>query len=80
MRREQIESNHRKLKQLEDYENLREILIEGKNMWWAITTPKHPKEYGTMIAEQASRDRFMSWLENEITILKIVLELEDEDE
>ncbi|HBW13814.1 MAG TPA: hypothetical protein DEF30_08365 [Proteiniclasticum sp.] len=79
MKREQILINSQKLKQLEDLEKLRDQLIEGKNMWWSIYTPKHPQYQGTQIVDESSRQRFMAWLENEITVLKMDLRLEEEE-
>lgn len=78
MKRTHIRINANKLKQLEDYENLRRKLNEGKSMWWAILTPKHHREQGTHISEDGSRKRFMYWLENEIRVLKQELELEED--
>lgn len=75
MKREQILINAKKLEQLEDFEKLRDQLVEGINMWWKITTPKNTRDYGTSISDDSSRKRFLAWLENEITILKIELQL-----
>ncbi|GEM_PF-6132385 len=79
MKREQILINTQKLKQLEELEKLRDQLIEGKNMRWSIYTPKHKQFQGTDIVEESSRQRFMGWLENEITVLKLDLRLEEEE-
>ncbi|MBR0575717.1 hypothetical protein KCG48_05095 [Proteiniclasticum sp. BAD-10] len=78
MKREQIEKNYMKLEQLKEYERLKEKLIAGVGMWWAIITPKHTRDNGTHITDDNSRKRFMAWLENEIGILKNEIGLEDE--
>lgn len=75
MKREQIEKNHAKLKQLTDYEVLKEELLEVRQGWWLVSTHK---SNGRLISDEDSRRRFLLWLESEISILKRDLELEEE--
>jgi len=75
MKREQIEKNHAKLKQLTDYEFLKEELLEVRQGWWRVSTYN---SNGRLIADEESRRRFLLWLESEINILKRDLELEEE--